>query len=140
MSSSRDRAERRSSHPEQIGKRCDDRNDRKCEPHACQSICRHMRNMPDIDPVHDAVKHIDELCQCHRKGKAQDIPGNTSLAEIILGIASIIRRGTSSLRQVRLITHSSFPLFFRKKNTHPCIMFVYSFLILILCFTLAERD
>ena len=81
--------QRRPSHAKEICECGDDRDDGKAESHSGQSFNRSMWNVSDIDPVHDAVHDIDELCQCHGNRKVQNIPGDASPAEVIAAPAVI---------------------------------------------------
>lgn len=81
-----DGTERRTADPEQIGKGDDCGNNRHGKTQACKGKGGMIRNAADIHSVHDIIKDIDQLSQCHRQRQRKNIFYHTSFGKIIYRI------------------------------------------------------
>ena len=84
MAAPRNRAQRRPAHSKQIGKSHNNCDHWQRQADSCERFRRSMRNMANVDPVHYAVQHIDQLSQRHGQCQTHNITRDTALAEIIL--------------------------------------------------------
>ena len=60
-------------HAEQVGKCSDDCNDRQSQTNSGQRLSGHIRQVADVNTVNNVIKDIDELRECHRNCKTQNI-------------------------------------------------------------------
>ena len=77
-------AQRCAAYPEEIGKRRDQCNYRKTKPQPSEGYRSLTRDFPDIDPIHDIVKQIEQLCNQHRRRNRQNTALDTARRKINL--------------------------------------------------------
>ena len=56
-----DGGQRRASHSGEGGKGGNEHQDGKGDPQPGEGLPAHLLNVPDVNPVHDVIQHVDEL-------------------------------------------------------------------------------
>ena len=83
-----DAHERRAAHADKRGEGADQRHHRPADPHARESGLPHQGDVADVDAVHDAVQHADELGQHTGYGDPQHQGPDGVRAQIVLQLHS----------------------------------------------------
>ena len=88
-------------------------------PHACQGQVPDDREIADVDPVHDAVKHADQLGQHGWNGQPAHQREHRITAQVIGSFHRMIRHLLYTVQPI-------IPLFLRRvKGVFPLALFNY---------------